>query len=123
MEDRGTLFPDHSDLPVYKPLKVTSNTEPLVCNDDTFFSYYDDFVTIDWVRDRNRDRDRHKRLLVDRALSWRGWGTKVWDGLSGWLIVFLVGVSSGLLAGMCVRVCHVCACVCVGGGVLCVYTV
>ena len=62
-------------------------------------SYYDDFVTIDWVRDRNRDRVRHKRLMVNRELSWRGWGTKVWDALSGWLIVFMVGVSSGLLAG------------------------
>ena len=62
-------------------------------------SYYDDFVTIDWVRDRNRDRIRHKRLEVRRQLSWRGWGTKMWDALSGWLIVFLVGVSSGLLAG------------------------
>lgn len=63
------------------------------------YSYYDDFVTIDWVRDRNRDRMRHKRLMVDRELSWMGWGTKVWDALSGWLIVFMVGVSSGLLAG------------------------
>ncbi len=64
-----------------------------------FFSYYDDFVTIDWVRDRTRDRERHKKLEVDRRLSWKGWSTKVWDALSGWVIVFLVGVSSGLLAG------------------------
>ena len=56
-------------------------------------------MTIDWVRDGNRDRTRHKRLQVDRRLSWRGWATKLWDALSGWLIVFLVGVSSGLLAG------------------------
>jgi len=70
-------------------------------------SYYDDFVTIDWVRDRTRDRERHKRLQVDRRLSWKGWGTKMWDALSGWVIVFLVGVSSGLLAGEYERVWHV----------------
>lgn len=61
--------------------------------------YYDDFHTIDWVRDRNRDRLRHKRLNRDGRLSWRGATTKMWDAGSGWLIVFLVGVSSGLLAG------------------------
>jgi chloride channel 3/4/5 len=62
--------------------------------------YYDDFHTIDWVRDRNRDRLRHKRLNRDGRLSWRGCTLKMWDAGSGWLIVFLVGVSSGLLAGM-----------------------
>ena len=61
--------------------------------------YYDDFHTIDWVRDRNRDRLRHKRLNRDGQLSWRGCTMKLWDAGSGWLIVFLVGVSSGLLAG------------------------
>lgn len=61
--------------------------------------YYDDFHTIDWVRDRNRDRLRHKRLNRDGRLSWRGCSMKLWDAGSGWLIVFLVGVSSGLLAG------------------------
>ena len=61
--------------------------------------YYDDFHTIDWVRDRNRDRLRHKRLNQNRLLSLKGWAKKLWDALSGWLIVFLVGVSSGLLAG------------------------
>ena len=62
--------------------------------------YYDDFHTIDWVRDRNRDRLRHKRLNRDGRLSWRGCTLKMWDAGSGWLIVFLVGVSSGLLAGI-----------------------
>lgn len=61
--------------------------------------YYDDFHTIDWVRDRNRDRMRHKRLVKDRKLSWRGFAKKIWDAASGWLLVFLIGVSSGILAG------------------------
>ena len=62
--------------------------------------YYDDFHTIDWVRDRNRDRLRHQRLNKNRKLSWKGWAKKFWDAGSGWLIVFLVGVSSGILAGI-----------------------
>ena len=61
--------------------------------------YYDDFHTIDWVRDRNRDRLRQQRLNKNRKLSWKGWAKKFWDAGSGWLIVFLVGVSSGILAG------------------------
>lgn len=64
--------------------------------------YYDDFHTIDWVRDKNRDRLRHQRLNLNRQLSWKGWAKKFWDAGSGWLIVFLVGVSSGLMAGMLV---------------------
>ena len=69
---------------------------PLLCTD---CRYYDDFHTIDWVRDRNRDRLRHQRLNKNRKLSWKGWAKKFWDAGSGWLIVFLVGVSSGILAG------------------------
>ena len=65
----------------------------------THLSYYDDFHTIDWVRDRSRDRVRHKRLNKNRKLSWKGWYQKFWDAGSGWMIVFLVGVSSGMLAG------------------------
>ena len=66
----------------------------------TVHRYYDDFHTIDWVRDRDRDRQRHQRLNKNRKLSWKGWAKKFWDAGSGWLIVFLVGVSSGILAGM-----------------------
>ena len=65
--------------------------------------YYDDFHTIDWVRDRDRDRQRHQRLIKNKKLSWKGWAKKLWDAGSGWLIVFLVGVSSGILAGTIVH--------------------
>ncbi len=42
---------------------------------------------------------RHKRLVKDKRLSWRGWAKRFWDAGSGWTLVFLVGVSSGILAG------------------------
>ena len=61
--------------------------------------YYDDFHTIDWVRDSNRDKVRHKRIERTKHLSWRGWVAKFWDAGSGWLLVFLIGVSSGVIAG------------------------
>ena len=64
-----------------------------------FVRYYDDFHTIDWVRDRTRDRARHKKLLKHQNISAKGFFFKFWDAGSGWFLVFLVGVSSGLLAG------------------------
>ncbi|KAL5460086.1 hypothetical protein EMCRGX_G033507 [Ephydatia muelleri] len=62
--------------------------------------YYDDFHTIDWVRDRTKDRVRHKRLEKSKLLSCRGWLLQFWDAGAGWLIVFLIGVSSALIAGV-----------------------
>ena len=61
--------------------------------------YYDDFHTIDWVRDRNKDRLRHKRIELHKKISVSGYFSKIWDAGSGWMLVFLVGVASGLLAG------------------------
>ena len=61
---------------------------------------YDDFHTIDWVRDRNRDRERHRRMKRRQLLGWKAWFDKKLDALSGWVVVLLVGVCSGLLAGI-----------------------
>ena len=61
---------------------------------------YDDFHTIDWVRDRSRDRQRHRKMEQRQLLGWRAWCSKKMDALSGWLVVFLVGVCSGVLAGI-----------------------
>jgi len=60
---------------------------------------YEDFHTIDWVRDRSRDRERHRRIKQRQQLGWKSWFNKKWDAISGWLVVFLVGLFSGLLAG------------------------
>ena len=61
---------------------------------------YEDFHTIDWVRDRNRDKERHRKMKRRQLLGWKAWFSKKWDALSGWVVVFLVGVCSGLLAGV-----------------------
>ena len=61
---------------------------------------YEDFHTIDWIRDRTRDRMRHRKMKERRQLlGWRAWFDQKWGALSGWLVVFLIGVCSGVLAG------------------------
>ena len=61
---------------------------------------YGDFYTIDWVRDRNLDRERYRKMKVRQQLSWKAWCDKKWDAMSGWVLVLLVGVCSGILAGI-----------------------
>ena len=61
---------------------------------------YEDFHTIDWVRDRNRDRERHLRMKQCQLLGWKAWLERKCNALSGWVIILLVGVCSGLLAGI-----------------------
>ena len=76
--------------------------EPLEYNADFAEqgTVYDDFHTIDWVRDRSRDRQRHRKMEQRQLLGWRAWCNKKMDAISGWLVVFLVGVCSGVLAGI-----------------------
>lgn len=61
---------------------------------------YDDFHTIDWLRDIGRDRLRHRQIVRKKQES-------VWekikgahDAWSGWVCVFLVGVAAGTFAGI-----------------------
>ncbi|XP_057312951.1 H(+)/Cl(-) exchange transporter 4-like isoform X2 [Hydractinia symbiolongicarpus] len=62
---------------------------------------YDDFHTIDWSRDRMRDRIRFRKY---KKMKYQG---TLWekikgfhDAWSGWVIVFIVGVVSGFAAGV-----------------------
>jgi chloride channel 3/4/5 len=57
---------------------------------------YDDFHTIDWLRDIARDRHRHREILKKRQSG--GCIDKLksaHDAWSGWVCVLLVGVASG----------------------------
>ena len=58
-------------------------------------SQYDDFHTIDWVRDIARYRQERKNLKKDRNDSCLGTAKDMWFGVSGWTIVFLVGLATG----------------------------
>ncbi|EDV19344.1 uncharacterized protein TRIADDRAFT_33732 [Trichoplax adhaerens] len=61
---------------------------------------YDDFTTIDWVRDRTRYLKRHRSLKFDEKKGWWNWIVSSHDAWSGWLIVSGVGILSGLCAGL-----------------------
>lgn len=63
-------------------------------------SHYSDFHTIDWLKDLARDRFRHRIIHKKRKDSWISKLAMYHDSWSGWLCVALVGVSSGLMAGI-----------------------
>ncbi|KAK2567874.1 H(+)/Cl(-) exchange transporter 3 [Acropora cervicornis] len=61
---------------------------------------YEDFNTIDWVRDRQRERKRFRDMRRMRRGSLWQRIKQANDAWAGWLIVFLVGLSAGLCAGI-----------------------
>lgn len=68
--------------------------------EDTTKTHYDDFHTIDWLKDLARDRFRHR--IIQRRRKESIWQKIVMlhDSWSGWICVLLVGLSSGLVAGV-----------------------
>ena len=61
---------------------------------DDIGTAYDDFQTVDWLRDQANDRARHKHTMT------QGFLYKGLDAASGWMVVFIIGVLSGLVAGV-----------------------
>ncbi|KAM3857537.1 LOW QUALITY PROTEIN: H(+)/Cl(-) exchange transporter 5-like [Diretmus argenteus] len=60
---------------------------------------YEDFNTIDWVREKSKDRDRHREITSKSKQSTVALLHSVSDAFSGWLLMLLVGLMSGALAG------------------------
>uniref|UniRef100_A0A665U6Q3 Chloride channel protein n=1 Tax=Echeneis naucrates TaxID=173247 RepID=A0A665U6Q3_ECHNA len=60
---------------------------------------YEDFNTIDWVREKSKDRDRHREITNKSRQSTVNLLHSVSDAFSGWLLMLLVGLLSGALAG------------------------
>uniref|UniRef100_A0A667Y567 Chloride channel protein n=1 Tax=Myripristis murdjan TaxID=586833 RepID=A0A667Y567_9TELE len=60
---------------------------------------YEDFNTIDWVREKSKDRDRHREITSKSRQSTVALLHSVSDAFSGWLLMLLVGLMSGALAG------------------------
>jgi chloride channel 3/4/5 len=71
-----------------------------IVQDDSTKTHYDDFHTIDWLKDLARDRFRHR--IIQRRRKESIWQKIVMlhDSWSGWICVLLVGLSSGLVAGV-----------------------
>ncbi|XP_076446776.1 H(+)/Cl(-) exchange transporter 4-like isoform X1 [Babylonia areolata] len=61
---------------------------------------YDDFHTIDWLRDIARDRMRHRHIVKKRQDGWWEQLKSAHDAWSGWVCVFLVGLAAGSCAGI-----------------------
>ncbi|XP_041129861.1 H(+)/Cl(-) exchange transporter 3-like isoform X1 [Polyodon spathula] len=61
---------------------------------------YDDFHTIDWVREKCKDRERHRKINSKKKDSAWEFTKSLYDAWSGWLVVTLTGLASGALAGL-----------------------
>lgn len=72
---------------------------PLV-EDSTLRTHYDDFHTIDWLKDLTRDRLRHRVIQQKRKEGLWQQIVTLHDSWSGWICVLLVGLSSGLVAAI-----------------------
>ncbi|XP_051578794.1 H(+)/Cl(-) exchange transporter 5-like [Myxocyprinus asiaticus] len=60
---------------------------------------YEDFNTIDWVREKSKDRDRHREITNKSKQSMTALLFSINDAFSGWLLMLLIGLMSGALAG------------------------
>ncbi|XP_061416629.1 H(+)/Cl(-) exchange transporter 4-like isoform X1 [Lethenteron reissneri] len=61
---------------------------------------YGDFHTIDWVREKARDRHRHRKISSKKKDSRWDYVKWVLDSWSGWLVVTLTGLAAGAIAGL-----------------------
>ena len=61
---------------------------------------YDDFHTIDWVRDRQRDLRRFRLMRKRKRGNFWDRLKQANDAWAGWLVVFFVGLAAGLSAGI-----------------------
>ncbi|KAI9360047.1 chloride channel [Zopfochytrium polystomum] len=59
---------------------------------------YDDFTTIDWIHDFTKDRLRAQALR--RVPGWRGLLLRAFSASQAWIIVLLVGLCTGWIAGI-----------------------
>ena len=71
-----------------------------VMNVDLVNTHYDDFQTIDWLKDLMRDRFRHRLLRAKTHKSFLNKLLMYHDAWSGWLCVLLVGLSAGVIAAV-----------------------
>uniref|UniRef100_A0A8C9VXF5 Chloride channel protein n=1 Tax=Scleropages formosus TaxID=113540 RepID=A0A8C9VXF5_SCLFO len=61
---------------------------------------YEDFHTIDWLREKSRDTDRHRKITSKSKESIWEFVKSLLDAWSGWVVMLLIGLLSGTLAGV-----------------------
>lgn len=81
-------------------LRVSHDVGDIFTDIPEDLAQYDDFHTIDWVKDRQRDRTRFRRMKRLKYGSLWDRIKQANDASAGWLVVFLVGLAAGLSAGV-----------------------
>ncbi|MGH0144279.1 UNVERIFIED_CONTAM: hypothetical protein FKN15_046639 [Acipenser sinensis] len=61
---------------------------------------YEDFHTIDWLREKSRDTDRHRKIANKSKESIWEFIKGLLDAWSGWVVMLLIGLLAGTLAGV-----------------------
>ncbi|XP_041067284.1 H(+)/Cl(-) exchange transporter 4 isoform X2 [Carcharodon carcharias] len=61
---------------------------------------YEDFHTIDWLREKSRDTDRHRKITSRSKESLWERIKGLLDAWSGWVVMLLIGLLAGTLAGV-----------------------
>uniref|UniRef100_A0A8C7QTC7 Chloride channel protein n=1 Tax=Oncorhynchus mykiss TaxID=8022 RepID=A0A8C7QTC7_ONCMY len=61
---------------------------------------YEDFHTIDWLREKSRDTDRHRKITTKSKESYWELIKSLLDAWSGWVVMLLIGMLTGTLAGV-----------------------
>ncbi|XP_015247947.1 PREDICTED: H(+)/Cl(-) exchange transporter 4-like [Cyprinodon variegatus] len=56
---------------------------------------YEDFHTIDWLREKSRDTDRHRKITSKSRESLWELIKSLLDAWSGWVVMLLIGLLSG----------------------------
>jgi chloride channel 3/4/5 len=76
----------------------SGEAEPGGGNGGGRFATYEEFDSIDWMRDQHLDRREQQRVRELPAGSWRNACRRAWWRVQGWVCVTLVGLVTGLLA-------------------------
>ncbi|KAJ1970182.1 glycerol ethanol, ferric requiring protein, partial [Dimargaris verticillata] len=59
---------------------------------------YEDFTTIDWVQDAQRERQRVQELHAKLDQSWRSLFIRAYEHSQAWWVILLVGLAIGVNA-------------------------
>ena len=53
---------------------------------------YDDFSTIDWMRDWMRNHRRQRRVFANKQTGWQGFLDKAFEATQSWILVSVIGI-------------------------------
>jgi chloride channel 3/4/5 len=88
---------NHRDLDVEESLAANFKNEPDFVGDGLRERLpYNDYTTIDWLRDLVKDSERKRQLSHLPGI--RGKATRLWDHSQGWIAAALIGLFTAVVA-------------------------